>query len=60
MTTAEKQQDLFDYLLDMEINRNGVLYTLYDMIDNFGFTRDELIDMGFETIDIDQAIELLK
>ena len=60
MTTAEKQQNLFDYLLDREIDRTGVLYTLYDMIDIFGFTRYELIDMGFETIDIDHAIELLK
>lgn len=60
MTTAEKQQNLFDYLLDREIDRTGVLYTIYDMIDRFEFTRYELIDLGFETIDIDQAIELLK
>ena len=60
MTTAEKKQKFFDYLLDTEIERYGVLDTIYDMINRFKFTKDELIELGFETIDIDQAIESLE
>ncbi len=56
-TIAQKKIKTFDYLLDMMIERNGIIETLVILLEGTDLTYDELVDMGFLPDDIQLAVE---
>lgn len=61
MTDLEKKHlETFNDILDRCCEFIGVRPTIRMLIEDYEYTRDELIEMYFETIDIDPVIEELK
>lgn len=61
MTDLEKKHlETFNDILDRYCESIGVRPTIRMLIEDYEYTRDELIEMYFETIDIDPVIEELK
>jgi hypothetical protein len=56
-TIAQKKIKIFDYLLDMMIELNGIIETLVILLEGTDLTYDELVDMGFSPDDIQLAVE---
>jgi hypothetical protein len=54
---TQKKIKIFDYLLDMMIERNGIIETLTILLEGTDLTYDELINMGFLPDDIQLAVE---
>lgn len=53
----DKKNYLLDSFLECEVERIGLKNVLFNLVYSWHFTRNELIELGFETIDIDEAIE---
>ena len=56
----DKKNELLDALLESEIGRIGLENVIFELINTWHFNKNELIKLGFETIDIDEAINEVK
>lgn len=56
----ERKDSLLNQLLDAEIYRFGKMDVLLELVDSYHFTKNDLIKLGFETIDIDETIKYVK
>jgi len=52
----EQRLDLANELIDRMVETDGLSYTINYLLD-FGFTKDQLIDMYFDSIDIEKVEE---
>lgn len=53
----ERKDNLLSQLLDSEIYKYGRDNILLELVTSYHFTKNDLIKLGFETIDIDEAIK---
>ena len=53
---ADKKLELLDAMLDDRIEMYGVINTIQYLLDN-DFTKEELLEMKFDEVDIDEAIK---
>lgn len=53
---TNKKLELFDAMLDDRIEMYGVINTIQYLLDN-DFTKEELLEMKFDEVDINEAIE---
>ena len=53
---TDKKLELLDAMLDDRIEMYGVINTIQYLLDN-DFTKEELLEMKFDEVDINEAIE---
>lgn len=57
MITNDRMIDLMNMLLDDMIDMYGVRWTINYLLDS-GYTDDEIVELGFEQMDIDETREM--
>jgi hypothetical protein len=61
MNKFQKRKDeLLDSFLECECSRIGTYNVVFNLLTTWHFTRNDLIKLGFETLDIDEAIKEIK
>jgi len=53
----EKMLKTFNTMIDIKCEEEGVRYTIYTLHNDYDFTKEELIEMGFDKRDIDRAFK---
>ena len=58
MTKLEKKQLVaFNTMIDIKCEEEGVAHTIFILHNDYGFTKEELIEMNFDERDIERVFK---